>query len=1113
MEKKLTTKRCRLLNKQKTLILQIMKRSLILSILFFSITVFSFSQKISIKMGKVSLYEALKEIKKETNVDFFYSDKDLNVDRVVLADFTDTDIVEIVSKLVGKMYTIQKTEDGILLITPLYTTNFQNEITVQGVITDNFNNPLPGVTVIVKGTKQGATSDIDGNYTINADEESTLVFSYIGYKTKEIAVNGNTVINVTLQPDLKELEEVVITGIVQRKKESYTGAVNTITGAELKAIGNQNIIQSIKTLDPSFVVLENTQLGSNPNVLPNIEVRGKSSISNNSLQDEFGADPNQPLFVLDGFETNLRTIVDLDMNRIKSITILKDAASTALYGAKAANGVVVVETLRPTSGELRLSYSGDFSVEIPDLTDYNLMNAEEKLEFERLSGRWTSFYVYPANQLPLDSIYNAKLADVRRGVDTYWLDKPLQTGFSQRHSVNVDGGTEDISMRAGINFKNQDGVMKGSGRQTWGGNLDLTYRKNKFNISNRLYVSGFNADESPYGSFTKFARANPYYKPETEEGIIEKYLDQVSISSIANYNLVNPLYSQFLGNFDTTNGLNIQNSLEAIYTLNPNLRLSGGLQIKKGNSTQEAYTSPNDPLFDGAGTFEKGRFIKTEQKNFSYLGNVMLTYSKVINEIHSINANLRADVEETRNELYRTTAIGFPAGTNGNPSFAFSYEPDASPYFRSTLYRRNNVLASVNYSYKNTYLIDGTFRMDGSTAFGSNKQYSPFWAIGAGWNLHNEFDFNKEVIDLLKVRANIGSTGNQNFGSVATTSVYGFVPELNSFGQGTELLQLANENLEWQNTLQTNIGLDVQLFKRRFSGSFEYFNKKTNPLVVLIDLPSSTGVQGYPYNVGELNVEGFESVLKYSPIYQVENQIVWTLGATVSTYKSEYSGLNNALESLDDAELASQSVIRYRDGYSPDDIWAVPSLGIDPATGREVFMQANGEPTFVHNYDDVAVVGNSRPTMEGVLSSNLNYKGFLLGVNVRYRFGGELFNRALYNKVEDISLGEIAYNQDRRALFDRWQQPGDNARFKAIGDTGSTPISSRFVQKEDVLIGESINVGYRTENKAWLTKFGLSSLRINAYMNDIFRASTVRAERGIEYPFSRSVSLSINATF
>ena len=205
-----------------------MKRSLILSILFFSITAFSFSQKISINKGKVSLYEALKEIKKETNVDFFYSDKELNVDRVVLANFTNTDVVEIVSKLVGKMYNVQKTEDGILLITPLYTNNFQNEITVTGIITDNFNTPLPGVTVLVKGTKQGATSDIDGNYTINAGKESTLVYSYIGFKTQEVAINGKTTINVTLQPEVKELEEVVITGILQRKKESFTGAIKSV---------------------------------------------------------------------------------------------------------------------------------------------------------------------------------------------------------------------------------------------------------------------------------------------------------------------------------------------------------------------------------------------------------------------------------------------------------------------------------------------------------------------------------------------------------------------------------------------------------------------------------------------------------------------------------------------------------------------------------------------------------------------------------------------------------------------------------------------------------------------------------------------------------------------
>lgn len=1095
--------------------LRVMKNNLIFfSIFFLSITVNAFSQKITLELGEVSLDYALKSITAKSDVNFFYSNDELDVNKTVNASFVDTELTVIVESLVGVNYKVQKESDSIILIIPVKEQiNAQQQLVVKGKVVGENNVPLLGVTVMVKDEYRGTTTDFDGNYIITVKGDAVLIFSSIGYQTQEISVDNRELINVTLLEEVSGLDEVILTGIVERKKESYTGAVNTITGAELKQIGNQNIIQSIKSLDPSFIMLDNNLSGSNPNVLPNLEVRGKSSVTSTALRDEYGADPNQPLFVLDGFETDLRTIIDLDMNRVASITILKDAASTSMYGAKAANGVVVVETLRPEAGELRLSYTGDFSVEIPDLTDYNLMNAEEKLEFERLSGRWQYYTPHPVSQYQLDSIYNSKLAEVRRGVNTYWLDKPLQTGFTQRHSINVDGGSEDLLFRAGLSLRDQKGAMIGSGRQTWGANLDLAYRKNKWNISNRLYVSGSDADESKYGSFSNFAQANPYYKPTNEFGEIEKYLDRVNVSGVTSYNLSNPLYIGELGNINNTNAFNIQNSLEAIYSISSKLRVSGGLQLKKGTSTQEIFFSPNDPRFDGSDTFEKGSYRNVRFDNSSYMGNIMLTYFNVFADRHSLNANLRADIEETKQESYSTVAVGFPIGVLGNPNFSFGYQPDSKPNYNTNLYRRNNVLASVNYTFDDTYLFDATFRMDGSTAFGSNKQYSPFWAVGLGWNLHNEFDINKDVVDVLKIRGNIGSTGNQSFGSIATTSVYGFSSKMNSFGQGIELLQLANENLRWQNTLQSNIGLDLQMFNRRLSASFEYFNKKTDPLVVLIDLPSSTGIRAYPYNVGHLNVKGFESIIKYSPIYRIQEEIVWTLGATVSSYTSKYGGLDNNLESLDEAELASKSLVRFRDGYSPDDIWAVRSLGIDPATGREVFLQENGEPSFIHNFDDETVVGNVTPKMEGVLSSNLNYKGFLLGINVRYRLGGQTFNHALYNKIENINRSQIAYNQDARALYDRWQQPGDNAKFKGITNTSNTPISSRFVQKNNVLIGESINVGYRAANKEWLNYLGVSSLRINAYMNDIFRISTVKAERGIDYPFTRSVSLSINATF
>ena len=226
-----------------------------------------------------------------------------------------------------------------------------------------------------------------------------------------------------------------------------------------------------------------------------------------------------------------------------------------------------------------------------------------------------------------------------------------------------------------------------------------------------------------------------------------------------------------------------------------------------------------------------------------------------------------------------------------------------------------------------------------------------------------------------------------------------------------------------------------------------------------------------------------------------------------------FDGFQNTLNSINDSQLSSRTLKRYRDGYSPDDLWAVPSLGIDPATGKEVFLTKDGQQTFEYDINNEKVMGNSRPDVEGVISSNLRIKNFTMGVNLRYRMGRDKFNYGLYSKVENISREGLASNQDLRALTDRWRNPGDISRFKSISLTDETRISSRFIQKENELIGESINIGYDFNDSKWVKNIGLTNLRLKAYMNDIFRLSTVKVERGLDYPFARAISFSLNASF
>ena len=292
------------------------------------------------------------------------------------------------------------------------------EVKIVGKVTDEKGSLLPGVTVQIQGTSLGTVTDTDGKYVLSVPEmkELTLVYSFIGMEKKAVRWKGEKELNITLVTEVAEMDEVVVTGIFTRKKESFTGSSATFTNKELKMIGNSNVLESLKTLDPSFAIIENNDFGSDPNHLPNIEIRGKTSVI--GLTEEYNTDPNQPLFILDGFESTLATISDLSMDRVQSITVLKDAAATAIYGSKAANGVVVIETKAPEAGQLRLNYTGNLNFTFADLSDYNLMNAEEKLQFELLSGLYQSWgpdgYLGSVEQ---ERKYNMRLQEVRRGVD------------------------------------------------------------------------------------------------------------------------------------------------------------------------------------------------------------------------------------------------------------------------------------------------------------------------------------------------------------------------------------------------------------------------------------------------------------------------------------------------------------------------------------------------------------------------------------------------------------------------------------------------------------------------------------------------------------------------
>ena len=1064
------------------------------------------SQAVSLNLKNATLQQVIWAIESQTNFIFMYSKDDLDKSGKVSVNLSNEHVEKILEKCLqgtGLTYVIQ---DEVIVLRPQTRMTLPGKLTLTGLVVDRQGNSLPGVTILLKGTSMGSVTDARGNFKFEIPEmeEMVLVFSFVGMKKKEVIYRGEEVLKIVLEEETAEMEEVVVTGIFERKKESFTGSATTYSSRELKKVGNQNIIQSLKSLDPAFAILENNEAGSDPNHLPDLEIRGKSSIV--GLKEQYNVDPNQPLFILDGFETSLQTIMDLDMDRVASITILKDAASTAIYGSKAANGVVVVETVKPEQGKLRVTYSGNFNIQMPDLSSYKLMNSEEKLRFEVLSGYYKS--TGASNYMQLQELYNKRLADVRTGVNTYWLGEPVRIGLNHRHSLYAEGGDENMRYGIGVSYNGISGVMKESQRDIFSGNLDLIYRKNRFLFSNKLTVN-YNSTHDPIVEYSEYAAANPYYKKRTEDGEIEKWLEYSDYAKVQN-----PLWNASLNSRKRGRMFGVTNNFSAEYNPVTFLKLRARLGVTKSITETDHFTSPEDSRFDEKSSLEKGSLTYMNNKGLNYEAEFTASLGYLFREIHRINLVAGGNLSSSESVGNGYAAIGFPKGEFDTPVFSKGYPENGKPSFSESTSRSVSAYVNGGYSLKDGYLLDLTWRLSGSSVFGTNKRYTHTWSVGLAWNVHNENFIRKYArwITLLKIRGSVGNPGNQNFSSYQTISTYVFQTyRSNYFEQGVLLNSLGNPDLEWQKTLDKNIGADLTFMNNRMSVNVDYFNKVTDPLLVNVNVPSSLGMSTVMTNLGKQTSRGWNGTLIVSPVYKPEERIVWSVRYNFRTQKTKYGNMGNGLDKFNEANR-NVNLTRYYDGADPDALYAVRSHGIDPVTGKEIFIRKDGTYTFDYDSREEVKVGIGRPKVEGIIGTSFSYKGFSVNLDFRYRWGGKAFNQALYNKVENISVAGLSKNQDKRALYDRWQEVGDIAFFKGISLTETTPMSSRFVEKDNSIALESFRVGYEFDS-ASVRKIGLRSLRLNAYMNDIFRVSSIKTERGTSYPFARSVSFSLSAAF
>lgn len=988
-----------------------------------------------------------------------------------------------------------------------------NKVTYHGTVIDENGNPLPGVNITYKNAKGvGVITDVDGNFTLAVPTNvHSLIFSYVGMKTQTVRISSpSEKVKVRMEPDAVAIQETVITGIYTRKAESFTGSMATYSEKELKTVGNQNVLQSLKVLDPSFIVLENNLSGSDPNATMNLNIGGNTNIV--GLETEYTTNPNQPLFILDGFETTLSTITDLSMDRVASITILKDAASTAIYGAKAANGVVVVETKKPEAGRLQFNYNGNFGLEWADLTDYNLMNSSEKLQYEKLAGYYGSL---DANGNIIDeyyqNLYNQRMLRTKQGIDSYWMNEPLQTGFTQSHNIFAEGGDAAFRYGIGMTYTQTQGVMKNSNRDVLNGNVQLTYRIDKFAFTNQTNITNTDV-ENPTVSFSDFARTNPFYDKYNEYGEIDQVIEEIQTISGGTQYITNPLWDLNQKSYDKNNQLSFTNNFQIEYRPLPELRIRGKLGIIVGRSNSKQFDSPEMSKYLTTDQLKRGSYSESNTKSSSYDGSLDISYGKTFGK-HTVNAIGGMQISENNSNLSMFQAIGYSSDLFSNPNFANGYPEGGRPSSSISKSRTASYYANFNYGYQLRYLLDFNLRTDGSSVYGVNNPFSTTWSLGLGWNIHNEAFFNKNgVLNYLKLRYSVGNPGNANLNAKMANSIYTYYTQYpNMFGLAALISSWGNSGLKWQRTNEHNVGIDIEMFHNRLRLSTDFFIKKTDPLLLSIDFPPSTGITQVPMNIGAMKNIGTTFTGSYIIIRKPDMN--WTVNANLRHIRTTYYNIGDLLEKYNEKGRMNQTLTRYYDGASNTALYAVRSAGIDPMTGNEIFIRKDGSYTFKWDSADEVICGDSTPDVEGSFGTSFYWKGFSVNAIFSYRYGGQAFLSTLFNKVENISDVQVKYNQDKRALYDRWQKPGDIAKFKRIDDTSTTNMSSRFIADDNTLELSTVSVGYETTAGKWLQSIGASSFNIRIYGNNLFRLSTIKEERGIDYPFSRRISASVGIRF
>lgn len=915
------------------------------------------------------------------------------------------------------------------------------QTSVTGAVKDSSGNPLFGVTVLLENTVVGVTTNDEGIYSISSefDENSVLVFSYIGFKTKSFKISGRSKIDVTLEEDTQALNEIVVIGYGSQQKKDITGAVSTINGESFESRPNIQVGSLIQGQAAGVQVLSNS---GKPSEGFSVRIRGTNSINAGS----------EPLYVVDGVPTtDTRSINPAD---IDTITILKDASSTAIYGAQGANGVVLITTKRGTTSKPQVtfdSYTGASQV----WRTLDVLNGEQYRDLMTELGLSTNWDLFTAR--------------------TDWQKEIFQNGFSQNYQFSVSGRSESTNYFVSAGYTAQEGAVRSAEleRSNFKINIDQSI-SDWLKVGSRIaYTRYRDVDVNDNNAVNQ---GGVLLGALTTPSIVGVFNDDGMFTSNPFQNWENPLAStdgldrqftsqRFLGNL----------YLEADFLRDFKFKVNYGIDDNSG-----IFDSFLDPFRTGFGVAIGGQSINNTNKSAYYIIENTISYKKTLNRhnieglIGSINQKFRFENSAIQTRNFASGSVGTPNGG----SELFVATADKSERANSSF------LSRVNYSFDDKYLFTANFRADGSSAFGPNNRWGYFPSFSAGWRVTEEkFMPEESFLSDLKVRAGWGIVGNDQIANYAYLGRIGAganYPFGGSVQPGTFPASIENLELKWEESEQTNIGIDVSLFKNKISFTAEAYVKNTRDLLLNAPLPTSTGFSSAIQNIGELQNRGFEFSINSTNL-QNEN-FKWDTNFNISFNRNEVIDLvgQEILQGGIAGGRGEASIVR--EGLPLGSLFGFVYGGVDPATGNAFYLDRNNVSTFTPTAEDRRIIGDANPDFFYGFSNTFSYKGFGLFVFIEGSQGNDILNAT---RIETEGL--LDPKNQSTAVLNRWRQPGDitNIPRASFGNSDNSRVSTRFIEDGSYLRFKAISLSYDFSDSL-LEKLKLKGLRLYATGENVF---------------------------